>query len=450
MDLTPIQPFLDWLAAHQQWVAVSIAAIAFLESLAIAGIVIPGVLLLFGASAVAGSGTLDVWLTLGSALVGAIAGDCVSFFLGKSLKSHIHGLWPFRNYPHWLANGEQFFRRHGGKSIIIGRFVGPIRPVLPLVAGTLDMPSVRFVCINFISALGWAPLYVLPGYLFGASLQQDISLPEGIGNLGWLLLAICAALFLFIRLTHWHLNPDSRLYQALHNWADRQHSVRIFWHWLAEQRGDRAVFPVLSIILFISSLIAFALCWLPDLSSGFWSEVNQSTQDYFSTLQHPWLDQIFGLLLRLTDTYCLAALTMPLILWLLLTRHLAAGLHFFSAMVGVTVISALLTNIDHAATTGTATAGLIAAFIAQEMEHHKRWWLYCFALPPILLFAVSSLYQGALLSTVLAGMFMGLMVCAAARISFSRYNKQAIKADIWLLISVIIAIGSTAFCITAG
>ena len=68
MDLSSIQPFLDWLAAHQQWVALSIITIAFLESLAIAGIVIPGVLLLFGASAMAGSGILEIWTTLLCAL----------------------------------------------------------------------------------------------------------------------------------------------------------------------------------------------------------------------------------------------------------------------------------------------------------------------------------------------------------------------------------------------
>ena len=171
MDLTPIQPLLDWLTQHPDWVAAAIVLIAFLESLAIAGVVIPGVLLLFGTCAIAGNGFLQLWPTLACAFTGAVLGDGISFFLGKHFKENIKGLWPFRNYPEWITNGEAFFDRHGGKSIIIGRFVGPIRPVMPLVAGMLDMSSLRFISINIFSALGWAPVYVLPGYLFGASID---------------------------------------------------------------------------------------------------------------------------------------------------------------------------------------------------------------------------------------------------------------------------------------
>jgi len=441
MDLSPIQPFLDWLADHQQWVAVSIAAIAFLESLAIAGIVIPGVLLLFGACAVAGSGTLGVWVALGSALIGAILGDCVSFFLGKILKDHIRDLWPFKNYPQWLDNGEKFFNRHGGKSIVIGRFVGPIRPVLPLVAGMLDMSSIRFISINFVSALGWAPLYVLPGYLFGVSLQQDINLPKGIGNLGWLLLGICVALFLFVRLTHWHLHPDSRLYRALHNWIDRQHNVRIFWHWLAEHRGERPAFPILSASLLIFSLIAFSLVWLPASDTGFWGTLNHSTQVYFSNIQHPWLDQVFIFSLRLADTGCLAFLSAPLVCWLLVKRHVAAGLHFMVALLITTTLSTLVTGINNETAEIMLVSGLLATFIAQEIEHHKRWWIYCFVLLPVILISISSLYQGqSRLSDVLTGIFMGLMICAVTRVSFSRYNRRAIKADITLAICSFVAL----------
>jgi membrane protein DedA with SNARE-associated domain len=443
MDLSPIQPFLDWLADHQQWVAVSIAAIAFLESLAIAGIVIPGVLLLFGACAVAGSGTLGVWVALASALAGAILGDCISFFLGKTLKDHIRDLWPFRNYPQWLDNGEKFFNRHGGKSIMIGRFVGPIRPVLPMVAGMLDMSSIRFVSINFISALGWAPLYVLPGYLFGASLKQDINLPEGIGNLGWLLLGICVALFLFVRLTHWHLHPDSRLYRAFHNWIDRQHNVRIFWHWLAEHRGGRPAFPILSASLLIASLAAFSLVWLPTPNTGFIGTLNLSTQSYFSNLQHPLLDNVFIFSLRLADSGCLIFFSAPLICWLLLKRHFAAGLHFITALIAIITISTLATGICNETAGVTLVSGLLATFIAQEIEHHKRWWIYCFTLLPMILISISSLYQGkSLLSEVLAGIFMGLIICGATRVSFSRYNRHAIKADFALAICSLVAMGS--------
>lgn len=445
MDLTSIQPFLNWLATNPEWVAITIAVIAFLESLAIAGIVIPGVLLLFGASAVAGGGTLGIWVALSSALIGAVLGDCLSFFLGKTLKDHIRDLWPFRKYPQWLNNGEKFFAKHGGKSVIIGRFVGPIRPVLPLVAGMLDMPALRFVSINFISALGWAPLYVLPGYLFGASLQRDLNLPEGVSSLGWLILAIAAGLFIFVRLSHWQLNPDSRLYQALHNWVDRQHNVRIFWHWLAENRSEKPVFPLLSTILTLIALIAFSFIWLPDTESSFWGELNHSTHTYFVELKNPWLDQLFEISYALSGMSTLIALSAPLVIWLLLKRHQIAALHIAVALCFVFVLTHLLFGVSRETAGATLVYTLLAAFIAQEMSHHQRWWIYGLSMLPVLVTSVSTLYLSEnSLTETLAGIAIGLIICGATRISFSRHNRRPISADKWLIGCLLLSLSGMA------
>lgn len=449
MDLSNIQPFLDWLAVHQQWVVWSIFAIAFLESLAIAGIIIPGVLLLFGASAVAGSGILGVWPTLASALAGAILGDCLSFLLGKTLKDHIHTLWPFRNYPKWLANGEKFFYRHGGKSIFIGRFVGPIRPVLPLVAGMLDMPSLRFVSINFLSALGWAPLYILPGYLFGASMHGGISLPDGLGELSLLTLIITFSALLFIRLGHWQLHPDSRLYRALQAGINRLHSARLFWHWLAERRGEQPpAFPLMSLSLLIISLLSLALLWMLNNNSEWLNGLNQQVQVFFASLQHPWLDQLFDRSAQLADINCLRLITLIFIIWLLSNRHIAAALHIALAVFGTEIlISALQSvNIDQtfpsAQLSGiTLVSGLLASFIAQEMVQAKRWRVYTTTLLPIMLLSIATLYQGQqTLSGVIGGVLLGMAVCGATRVSFSRYNTRAIKQDIGLWISALLAL----------
>ena len=65
---------------------------------------------------------------------------------------------------------RSFFSRHGGKSVLFGRFVGPVRPVIPVVAGMLGMGPVHFVVVNVLSAIGWALAYILPGVFFGTSL----------------------------------------------------------------------------------------------------------------------------------------------------------------------------------------------------------------------------------------------------------------------------------------
>jgi len=174
-DVTALQ---QWLELHPSWVAAAIALISFAESFAIVGIAVPGVAMLAAAAFVAGSGALGLPACLLAAFAGAVAGDGVSFMLGRVYHQDIKRAWPFRAHPQWIGNGEKFFARHGAMSVAVGRFVGPIRPVIPLVAGILDMPTRTFFLINAASAMAWAPAYVLPGWLLGAAVDTRTASPR--------------------------------------------------------------------------------------------------------------------------------------------------------------------------------------------------------------------------------------------------------------------------------
>ena len=163
----------SWLEVHQQWIIYAIAITAFLESLALVGIVIPGIALLFAVAAAAGAVNIPLLPLLGAAFCGAVLGDTLSFFIGRHFHHSIKRLPPFTSHPQWITKGEQFFQRYGLFSVAIGRFVGPIRPILPLIAGMLEMQPSRFIGINLISAMGWAPLYLLPGYLMGSAADNS-------------------------------------------------------------------------------------------------------------------------------------------------------------------------------------------------------------------------------------------------------------------------------------
>ncbi|HSG89491.1 MAG TPA: DedA family protein [Pseudomonadales bacterium] len=167
------------LSAHPDWVGVAVLAIAFVESFAIAGMLVPGVALLAAAAFVAGSGTLALGPTLACAFVGAVLGDGSSFLIGRHFSATLrtHG-WLARR-RHWVERGEAFVAQHGVTGIVLGRFVGPIRPIIPLVAGMLGMRGGLFLGVNLLSALVWAPVYVLPGFLFGASLVEKLQPPTG-------------------------------------------------------------------------------------------------------------------------------------------------------------------------------------------------------------------------------------------------------------------------------
>ncbi|AUM13875.1 hypothetical protein Kalk_16195 [Ketobacter alkanivorans] len=166
----------QWLSQHQEWILIAIAAMAFLESLAVVGIVVPGVALLFAAGTAAGSAEVEVIWVLLAAFCGAVAGDGISFLLGYRYHEVIRRVPPFKSHPEWIEKGEVFFRKYGLMGIVIGRFVGPIRPVMPLVAGLMQMKPTSFLGVNMLSAIAWAPFYLMPGYLIGASLEAENAL----------------------------------------------------------------------------------------------------------------------------------------------------------------------------------------------------------------------------------------------------------------------------------
>ena len=181
-DIDDIRASSLWqtLHGHPEWVAAAIALLAFIECFAIVGLIVPGVVLLYAAAFLAGGGELGLWWALGCAFAGAVAGDSASYLLGRRFGPAIRVLPPFANHPEWITRGEGFFLRHGAAGIALGRFVGPIRPILPLIAGMLSFPVLRFHVVNVGSALLWAPAYILPGFLLGASLQHAIDPPPGL------------------------------------------------------------------------------------------------------------------------------------------------------------------------------------------------------------------------------------------------------------------------------
>jgi len=113
------------------------------------------------------AGSLPYWPVLAGALIGAVLGDSVSFWLGQRYGGGIGRIWPFTRNPELLPSGVRFFSRHGGKSVFIGRFFGPIRAVIPLAAGIMRMPRGRFWFANVTSAIVWAPMLLLVGDAVG-------------------------------------------------------------------------------------------------------------------------------------------------------------------------------------------------------------------------------------------------------------------------------------------
>ena len=204
--MTP-QFWLSFTDGHPFILVLAIAFVACLESLAIIGLAVPGVAILFALAALAGDAALPWPALLLAGFIGAVLGDQTSFVLGRFATPVLSRYPPLKNHPQWLEQGHRYFARYGGGSEVLGRFIGPIRPIIPLIAGSCGMSALRFTLFNLGSALVWAPAYLLPGYLTGLGLRELSSTDAGLLTtlLGMIALLVIAQQF------HWHLGASRRL-----------------------------------------------------------------------------------------------------------------------------------------------------------------------------------------------------------------------------------------------
>ena len=180
-----IDSVVVFLSQNPEYIFITVFIVALCESLAVVGIIVPGVGLITAASIMAGNLQLDVFLLLVCAITGAFMGDVASFYLGRFFQPNLPNIWPFKQHPSWINNGHDFFAQHGGKSIFFGRFIGPIRPFIPMVAGMMAMPQNYFMLLNGLSAIAWGLVYLLPSYYLGEQLNIEWLLSwQGILALG--------------------------------------------------------------------------------------------------------------------------------------------------------------------------------------------------------------------------------------------------------------------------
>ena len=180
-----------WLKDNPEWIALGVFGAAFIESFALIGVIIPGVVLLAVISGMAAS-TLNVFELVLIAYVASFLADILSFLLGTSISKSIDKLWPFNKYPNLLVQGRAFVKRFGILGIFVGKFIGPIRPLLPLTAGSLGMNFKYFLTVEVFSSFLWALLYTIPGYYAGKSILDSQF------NLNWLIAIIIGVAILIV------------------------------------------------------------------------------------------------------------------------------------------------------------------------------------------------------------------------------------------------------------
>lgn len=156
-----------WLTAHPDWGLILSFVMAFAESMIFIGGIIPGSLAITAIGTLAGADIIPIYSTLLAAILGAIGGDFASFFIGRYFKEQLKDFAVFKKYPQTIAYGEHFFKKYGAKSVFFARFIGPIRAIVPAIAGMMNMRVHHFIIANSLSAIGWSILFFYPGVLIG-------------------------------------------------------------------------------------------------------------------------------------------------------------------------------------------------------------------------------------------------------------------------------------------
>ncbi|MBM7061388.1 bifunctional DedA family/phosphatase PAP2 family protein [Pseudomonas sp. UL073] len=403
-----------WLGVHPQWLGLALFVVACVECLAIAGILVPGTVLLFGIAVLAGSGALDLWQTLLLGYTGGLLGDALSYAVGRRFHQNIRRLPVLRHHPEWIGSAEAYFHRYGVVSLLVGRYIGPLRPMLPMVAGMLDMPLGRFIGVSLIAAAGWSVAYLLPGWTTGAAMR--LPLPPGFwADAAW----VIGGLALVIGLT---------VHGSL--------------------RGRRWATPVTA-GLSLLALLALLLGW------PYLHELDQGLLTLIQEQRSAGLDRYMVLLTRLGDLRTQVVVGVLLVGLLLATRQWRAGLFAGGALLGTALANGLLKALfarsrpevlleplsSFSLPSGHSSAAFaffLTLGILAGRGQPVRWrltWLLLAGLPALAI-ALSRVYLGVHWPTdIIAGALLAGGFCAVS-LSLAQWHTPlaALSQRIWWLI----------------
>lgn len=432
-----------YLLAHPYWGELFAFIVAFAESLPLVGTVIPGSITMTVIGILVGRGIIPGATTLFWATLGALAGDTIGFWVGKYYNHRLRNIWPFKKYPKWLMKGELFFQKHGGKSIVIGRFVGPVRSTVPLIAGLLKLSWARFFMAAVPSAFLWAIAYLLPGILIGAislELAPSETTKFMIAGLAviifiWLIFWAIQRFFIFLAIT-------------INNAIDK------LWSWLSKHRASRYLIRVITnhknpsdhhqltlTILATLSLILFLVLFFNIMDQGLLTAANKPIFYLLQSIRTTHTDHFFVAMTMLGKYIVMYSISVIIALGLIWKKqwrtcaHLLAlciiiglSVHFFRWIFysprpsGFVLVKASSSFPSGHVALALSILGFIAFLTAQQLARKWHWIPYTIAASIITIIAISRIYLGShWLTDILGSTFLGFTILLAVVISYRRY-----------------------------
>lgn len=454
-----IEPLTSWLRTHPDWALFIAFIISFSESLAIIGSIVPGSVTMTAIGILAGSGVMRVDLTLLFASFGAILGDAASYTLGYVLSEKLTNTWPFNRYPHWLDYGKDFFERHGGKSVLLGRFVGPLRSVIPVIAGMMHMRKLAFMLANISSGFAWSIVYILPGILIGAASIQLSA--EQATRLFIFVLLMLILIWLSSRIVRWGIQRSQVFFESMvsKTWALSRNSPRLSplvqYITPAHERNHEKTAALL-ILCCLSLICTFMLMY------GVTDEFNAPIYFFLQSIRTKAFDTFFTPIMLIISAYPLITFAFCTTLSLISKRDHRTFLYLTSlnaTLLWVTYVlnqhlSLFITTDDllnqpHPTfihfELAFATANFIfCSLLTQTLQKNKYSYAIQITLRVLLLLnGFAHLYLGDnLFTSILASYSIGLGLCCFHWLFYRRkkINKLSLKLPFVMFSCVVIAV----------
>lgn len=158
---------VTFVREHESWAAPVAFIVAFGESFCFLSLIVPGTAILAGIAALLAASGIEAAVLMPAILAAGLGGSlgyAASFWIGRYFKDSVPHIWPFITRPHLITQAEEFFDTYGAFGVFLGHFFGPVRAVIPVVAGMFRMREVPFQIANVLSAFIWAVGVIGPAF----------------------------------------------------------------------------------------------------------------------------------------------------------------------------------------------------------------------------------------------------------------------------------------------
>lgn len=441
------------------WSYLLIFLSALLESAAFFGLLVPGETIVIFSGYLASQGILELDDCLWVIALGAMIGDSIGYEMGKRLDRTYfehHKRLLFLRKEH-LKRAENYFERHGGKTVFLGRFIGFLRAFAPFVAGMSRMPYNVFLTFNVLGGVLWTICFTLLGYYFGHSWKVIESWAGKIGLLLFLaILLVGAFIYLFKELTKQKAALLDRAERVWKRFCEqprvkvfiKSHPKLIFF--LKERLSPKHYLGIhLTIGLLISAVFVRIFSEIVEniLEHGLLERFDQWVYGRTAYLQSPLINDVMRSITFLGDKITISVATFFLTLFFILRRKLADAITVLAAVIGGSLLSQIVKLTiqrprplaEHALIEANGFSfpsghsmmsaifyGLLSYYILRGVGHERtRITASAILLALVVLIGLSRIYlQVHYLSDVLAGFTGGLFYLALCLTGLEVYRRK--------------------------